>query len=73
MINAEKIKELDSHWKEVMDAAEQYGFITQAYGGVAQLCTHKRQIEAFGEEKHIDRQRQMFGIELEVGDDDVSE
>lgn len=39
---------------------------------VAQLCTHKRQIEAFGEEKHIDRQRQMFGIELEVGDDDVS-
>lgn len=73
MLNEEKIKELDSHWKEVMDAAERYGFITQAYEGVAQLCTHKRQIEAFGEEKHADRQRQMFGIELGVSDDVVSE
>lgn len=73
MLNEEKIKELDSHWKEVMDLAEGYGFISHAYGGVAQLCTHRRQIEAFGEEEHIDRQRQMFGIELEVSEDDVSE
>ena len=72
MLNTEKVKELDSHWKEVMDAAEQYGFITEAYGGVAQLCTNKNQLEAFGEEKYIARQREMFGIEMEVSDD-VSE
>lgn len=41
MVNQEKMKELDSHWKEVMDLAWQYGFIAQAYGGMAILLTHK--------------------------------
>ncbi|PSL10159.1 hypothetical protein EI53_01221 [Fusobacterium naviforme] len=66
MINREKVKELDSHWKEVMDMAEQYGFITQAYGGVAQLVSHRRQIEAFGEEEYAGRLKEAFGIDMEV-------
>lgn len=61
MLDKEKIKELDSHWTEVMKLAEQYGFICQAYGGTATLATHKNQLEALGEEKYIDQQRQMFG------------
>ncbi len=44
MVNQEKMKELDSHWKEVMDLAWQYGFIAQAYGGMAILLTHKNQL-----------------------------
>lgn len=60
-VNQEKIKDLDSHWTEVMKLAEQYGFICQAYGGTATLATHKNQLEALGEEKYIDQQRQMFG------------
>lgn len=33
MVNQEKLKELDSHWKDVMDLAQKYGFIAQAAGG----------------------------------------
>lgn len=66
MLNREKLKELDSHWKEVMDLAAKYGFIGQAYGGTAILLTHKNQLEADGEEKYIYRQRQMFGNDMEA-------
>jgi hypothetical protein len=66
MIDQEKIKEHDSHWKEVMDLAEKYGFITQAYGGTAVLATNKRQLESFGEEKYIFQQKQLFGYDMEV-------
>lgn len=59
-VNLEKIKDLDNNWTEVMKLAEQYGFICQAFGGTATLATHKNQLEAFGEEKYIERQHQMF-------------
>lgn len=59
-VNQEKLKELDNHWTEVMKLAEQYGFICSAAGGTATLATHQNQLEAFGEEKYINRQREMF-------------
>lgn len=31
------VENMDKHWKEVMDLAEEYGFIIQAYGGVVFL------------------------------------
>lgn len=64
MVNQEKMRELDSHWKEVMGLAEQYGFITQAYGGAAILLTHRNQLDADGEEAYISRQGSMFGIDV---------
>ena len=33
-------------WQEVMDLAQKYGFIVQAYGGVATLATHEEQKKA---------------------------
>lgn len=68
-VDQEKVKELDSHWKEVMDLAKQYGFIGQAYGGTAILLTHQNQLEADGEEKYIDRQKNMFGIDVTYSHD----
>ncbi len=44
MINKEEIKEMDSHWNEVMDLAVKYGFITYAFGGTAILATHANQL-----------------------------
>lgn len=41
---------MDKHWQEVMDLAQKYGFIVQAYGGTATLATHKVQLEELGEE-----------------------
>lgn len=66
MIDQKKFKELDSHWKEVMNLAQKYGFIGQAYGGTAILLTHKNQLEADGKETYIYRQRSMFGIDMEA-------
>ena len=37
----ERLKDFDKHWNEVMDLAKKYGFINQAVGGVAILCTHR--------------------------------
>ena len=70
MVDQEKMKELDSHWKDVMDLAEQYGFIGQAVGGTAILLTHKNKLEADGEEKYIYRQRSLFGIEVDEYESD---
>ena len=33
MVDHNKMKEMDSHWKEVMNLAEKYGFIGQAVEG----------------------------------------
>lgn len=66
MVNTEKMESLDSHWKEVMKLAEQYGFILQAYGGTAILATHENQLEAKGEEVYLFRQSEMFGINMEA-------
>jgi len=63
-VNKDKLKELDSHWIEVMDLAEKYGFIGQAFGGTAVLLTHKNQLEADGEEKYIRRQKELFEIDM---------
>lgn len=73
MVNQEKMKELDSHWKEVMDLAWQYGFIAQAYGGTAILLTHKNQLEADGEETYVHRQHSMYGTEMGFCADDYEE
>lgn len=56
---------MDEHWEEVMNLAQKYGFIIQAYGGTATLATHKVQKEYFGEEKYR-RIQKMNGRE-EVG------
>lgn len=67
-VNREKVKSLDSHWKEIMDLAKKYGFIGQAFGGTAILLTHENQLEANGEEKYINRQKEMFGIDVKAGE-----
>lgn len=72
MVNEEKMKEMDSHWKEVMDLAEQYGFIGQAAGGTAVLLTHRNQLDVDGEEKYIHRQRSLFGIDMGENDENDS-
>lgn len=41
----------DSHWEEVMRLAEGYGFIVQAYGGVATLATNEEQVTQAGYER----------------------
>lgn len=71
MVDSGKMKKFDSHWKEVMDLAQQYGFIGQAAGGTAILLTHENQLETDGEEKYLFRQRSMFGIDM--GKDDESD
>lgn len=65
-VDMEKLKELDGHWNEVMQLAQDYGFIVQAYGGTAQLATHKNQLEAFRPENYVRRQREMNRIDMEV-------
>lgn len=72
MVNEEKMKEMDGHWKEVMDLAEQYGFIGQAAGGTAVLLTHRNQLDVDGEEKYIRRQRSLFGIDMGESDESDS-
>lgn len=67
-VNKDKLKELDSHWSEVMELAEKYGFIGQAFGGTAVLLTHKNQLEADGEEKYIRRQKDLFGLDMKVSE-----
>lgn len=65
-VNRSKLKELDSHWNEVVGLAAQYGFVVQAYGGAVTLLTHKNQLEAAGEEQYIKRQREMNCIDMEA-------
>lgn len=52
--------EADRHWSEVMELAEKYGFIIQAYGGTATLATHKNQLKQLGEHEYL-RIQQMDG------------
>ena len=61
MIYDNNIKELDSHWNEVMDLAEKYGFITYAFGGTAILATHANQLKEYGEEEYRKFQKTRFG------------
>lgn len=65
----DKLKELDGHWNEVMELAVKYGFVTQAYGGLATLATHKNQLDGFGAEDYIKRQHDMNRIDMEEAHD----
>lgn len=53
-------QDADEHWSEVMELAEKYGFIVQAYGGTAILVTHRNQLENYGEPEYL-RIQQMDG------------
>lgn len=53
-------RDADVHWEEVMELAEKYGFILQAYGGTALLATHRNQLESYGEPEYL-RIQQMDG------------
>lgn len=66
MINYNKMRELDSHWKEVINLAAKYGFLTTAAGGLAILTTHQDQLATDGEKEYLQRQRQIFHINMEV-------
>lgn len=53
----DKLRELDSHWTEVMKLAEKYGFIMQSYGGVATLATNAEYRRVNGSKALADRLR----------------
>lgn len=61
MIDKNSLKELDAHWKEIMDLAVKYGFITYAFGGTAILATHANQLKEYGEEEYWNFQKNRFG------------
>lgn len=61
------VKECDGHWTEVMKLAEQYGFILQAYGGVATLATQKEQIKELGLAKYLGIQKMNGHCPKEFG------
>ena len=63
-VNDRKLKELDSHWNEIMELAKKYGFIIAAYGGTARLATHENQLAVFGEEDYIRTQMDLHGIDM---------
>jgi hypothetical protein len=52
-----------SEWDQVMQLAEKYGFVVQAYGGVAVLMSHHMQKEKLGEEEYR-RIQKMNGREV---------
>lgn len=60
-----KLAELDSHWQEVVELAEKYGFIVQSFGGTATLATHTEYIEQLGTDKAARRLRMC---DVEMGD-----
>lgn len=70
MVNKEKIKEMDSHWTEVMNLAEKYGFLCQAFAGTATLATHKNQVETFEEKEYLHRQKELFRIDMSICDEE---
>ncbi len=55
---------MDDHWIDVMELAEKYGFIVQAFGGTAILATHVNQKEHYGEEEYKKIQK-TNGINVE--------
>ena len=58
-----RLHELDSHWTEVMKLAERYGFISQAYGGVAVITTNDAYLDANGPKELANRLR-MNNVEI---------
>ena len=45
-------KEEKDNWSEVMELAQKYGFLIQAYGGAATLATKANQTEYFNVGKY---------------------
>lgn len=64
MVNKEKMQELDSHWREVLELAASYGFTCLEFGGAAILVTHKGQHKMWGDEKYVAEQRNTHGIDV---------
>lgn len=60
-------KVCDGHWTEVMKLAEKYGFILQAYGGVATLATHREQMDELGLVKYLSIQKMNGHCPKEFG------
>lgn len=59
-----ELKEMDSHWREVMSLAERYGFVVNAYGGTATLATHSTFIQSVGMAEELGRLR-MIDVEMD--------
>lgn len=54
MIDMDKIKELDSHWNEVMDLAGKYGFfLFSVPNRGAELSTHQNFLEIVGADEYV--------------------
>lgn len=58
-----RIRELDTHWGEVMRLCEESGFIIQAYGGTAVISTNEVYRDANGA-KELARRLRMCDVEL---------
>ena len=59
----------DQRWKKVMELAERYGFIAQAYGGTALLLTHRVQLEQYGERGYLQIQKMNGHCARDMGYD----
>ena len=57
------------HWKAVVELAERYGFIAQAYGGTALLLTHRVQLEQYGERGYLQIQKMNGHCARDLGYD----
>ena len=61
------MERLDEHWTEVMKLAEKHGFIVDAGGGVAVICTHEEYVSNHGIENEANRLRAQC---VEMGGDE---
>ena len=60
------LQERDYHWNTVMRKARECGFIIQAYGGTATLCTYEAMLDEVGTDGAV-RMLQMSGVDLPIG------
>jgi len=59
------MEEHDAHWGEMMNIGREHGFIVQAYGGTAIVCTLKAMMDEQGSEG-VAKLLNMSGIEIPV-------
>lgn len=57
------MEETDAKWSEAIVPMREAGFIAQAYGGTAVMCTYANMMEAQGAEGVV-RMLQMNGVEV---------
>lgn len=60
------LDETDAKWSEAIEPMRQAGFIAQAFGGTAVMCTYANMVEAQGIEGAA-RMLQMNGVEIPAG------